>query len=231
MFDSSQGFFLNVHRSCILLSTALCVFTEEHQCEPSAFIPTPGHLQNFPDMHCPAFLLFAWRTNSVAQMTLWTMGDNIALNNCGLGREWQTEEIQSLLPDLWWWAHALSCIPLAACHQVISWMAVTSHFLESNQLIVFPFCYGHKACNNEKLGSSCTTVLSLIWTTLQPPMKKAPSCLLLYIGAVNTWRYVLYEWGAMEAVTCILLLLAVSCQFSITHFGIWYHLPTSESWK
>lgn len=84
------------------------------------------------------------------------------------------------------------------------------------------------AINNDKLGSSGTALLSLIWTPLQPPMKKAPSCLILCTWAVNTWRYVLYEWGAMEAVTLLLFLLAVSCQLSISHFG---KLAASSIWK
>lgn len=162
-------------------------------------------------------------------MTLWTMDDNIALNNCGSGREWQTEEIQSLLPAPWWWAHALSCIPLAACHQVISWMAVTSHFLESNQLIVFPFCYGHKACNNEKLGSSCTTVLSLIWTTLQPPNEES-SILPASLHTGCKYLEICFIWVRCHG-GCDMHTIASGSLLPILHNSLWHLIPPSNIWK
>lgn len=72
------------------------------------------------------------------QNTLKSMSEKISLNNHGLDQESQTNEIQSLLRAQWWWVHALSSIPLAASHNS------SSQFLESNQLTVFPLCYGHK---------------------------------------------------------------------------------------
>lgn len=59
-------------------------------------------------------------------------------------------------------------------------------------------------------------------------MKEAPSCLVLCVCAVNTWRQALYEWGRMEAVTSLLLFLTVSYQLSIIHFG---KLAASSIWK
>lgn len=148
------------------------------------------------------------------------MSEKVSLNNHGLDQEWQTNEIRSFLRAQWWWPHALSCLPLAASHKS------SSHFLESNQPTVFPLSCGHKQWQ------TC-----LVWHRSAEPYRDPTAALdeeLLKIllnlctWAVNTWRYVLYEWGVMEAVTSLLLLLAVSCQLSITHFG---KLAASSTWK